>query len=594
MKLSAPKLQIWLVIALAATFASAIALIYSALTPLFHLEVSMTSSRGGTARAFFDIGAGINGRDSTGLPLQREQRTLYRFPLPQADYRAIHFHPADRDNSEIVIHGIRILDLFGNLVRKFSPAEMVAGNSISHFEVTDRDVILRIATGEKEPILVINPGDPISLHIAAPTRWICGLRVWVACFLPLSVAGILWLLFAPRLWRKVTPGWEHVAAWGRSNPRRVILTLSIISAVVSCYPVVFFGRSFVSANTVPLLYPGIPTLPGYQDTRSEDFKGSDAGATMWHDVPNSFIQSRSLARDGELPLWNRYNSSGVTLLGQGQSMFGDPLHMVVVAAAGEAWAWDLKFLLAKALFCTGLGLAVYASSKNLSVALLLTCSSAFIGFFSYRFNHPAFFSLCYAPWLLLRWFEITRAPSVRSAAQWAAVLLLVSWTELNSGTAKEAYMLLLSLHGCGFLVFCLSTTVFRVRKLIDLAVVGVVLLLIASPVWLTFFDALRRAYVPYKDAARAFQIQPGLLVGFFDDIFYRAVNPGDFVYNPSMNLFDISRMHLCDRLPAESIARSSFRGGRPGGIVLLPAGFRRDPASLDRNNSDDQPHLAYG
>jgi hypothetical protein len=77
---------------------------------------------------------------------------------------------------------------------------------------------------------------------------------------------------------------------------------------------------------------GIPSLPGHDETETENFKGSDAGAIMWHDVPNSFIQSRALFRDGELPLWNRHNSCGLTLLGQGQSMFGDPLHGIVLFA----------------------------------------------------------------------------------------------------------------------------------------------------------------------------------------------------------------------------------------------------------------------
>jgi hypothetical protein len=284
-----------------------------------------------------------------------------------------------------------------------------------------------------------------------------------------------------------------------------------------------------------MLYPGVPSWPGHAETERENFAGSDAGAILWHDVPNSFIQSRALFRDGELPLWNRYNSCGLTLLGQGQSMFGDPLHMLPILAGGDAWAWDLKFILAKVLFCFGTGLAVYAATRHLSVALLLAFSSGFIGFFLYRFNHPAFFSLCYAPWLLACWLEIIRAATVRSAAGWIGLLLLATWTELNSGTAKEAYMLLVSLHGCGFLAFLLSPTLLRSRKLLHLAIGGCAILLLSAPVWLTFFDALQKAYVPYKEAVHAYQIQPGLFIGLFDDIFYRAFNPRWYVTNPSAN-----------------------------------------------------------
>jgi hypothetical protein len=184
--------------------------------------------------------------------------------------------------------------------------------------------------------------------------------------------------------------------------------------------------------------PGFLPCPAMARPKPRTSRVRTRGAIMWHDVPNSFIQCRALFQDGELPLWNRYNSCGLTLLGQGQSMFGDPLHMLPVLAAGEAWAWDLKFLLAKVLFCFGLGPAVYASSRHLPTALLLAFSSGFIGFFAHRFNHPAFFSICYAPWLLVGWLEITRAATVRSTAGWTAGLLLVGWAELNSGTAKEA------------------------------------------------------------------------------------------------------------------------------------------------------------
>src|SRR5207248_8020251 len=96
---------------------------------------------------------------------------------------------------------------------------------------------------------------------------------------------------------------------------------------------------------------------GYKNTETSDVKLADIGAIMWSHIPLSVIQHRALAH-GELPLWNRYNSAGTPLLAQGQSMFGDPVHFLVVLANGAAWAWDLKFLIAKWLFAFGLGLIV--------------------------------------------------------------------------------------------------------------------------------------------------------------------------------------------------------------------------------------------
>src|SRR5205085_11864669 len=81
----------------------------------------------------------------------------------------------------------------------------------------------------------------------------------------------------------------------------------------------------------------------------------------------------------------------------------------------------------------------------------------------------------------------------------------------------------------------LAPATFRTRKLVHLCIAGVTLVLLTAPVWLTFFEALPKAYVPYKEAVHAYQIQPGLLIGFFDDIFYRAFNRYWLVTNPSTN-----------------------------------------------------------
>src|SRR5205085_2447936 len=120
---------------------------------------------------------------------------------------------------------------------------------------------------------------------------------------------------------------------------------ALLGVIASCYPVVFFGKSFLSPNLgTVLLYDKTPTVPGADPRPSayEDPLNSDVGAMMWQDYPYSVLQSRALSRDGEIPLWNRDNWCGVSLLGQGQSMFGDPVHFIVLAGKGNAIAWDLK------------------------------------------------------------------------------------------------------------------------------------------------------------------------------------------------------------------------------------------------------------
>ena len=527
MKLSFPKFQLALVLVLAAVSAGVVALTYWALTPSFYFEVSMRSSTRGMAQTFYDVGRGISEPDSVRLYLQHAKSTaVYRFPLPQAEYRTIRFDPLDHGNAHIVINSTRIVDMFGHTVRKFSVGELRVANGISASEIKDGRMSLTLGPADNDSNLIINPGTPLALHMAPSARLLSAASILLLCFLPLVAAGLLRLVFARQLWSsRMQQHWSRVAAWIHLHPRRVLLLVAAISTIISCYPVVFFGRSYVGANIVPMLYASAPTLPG-----------SDTGAMMWQNLPYSVVQSRALARYAELPLWNRYNSCGTILLGQGLSMFGDPLHLITLAGGGAGWAWDIKFLVAKVLFCWALGLLVLVSARHFPSALLLACSSAFIGFFSYRFDHPAFFSMCYAPWLLLCWIEITRAATKREAARWVVALLIASWAELNSGTVKESYVLLLSLHGCGLLVFLLAAKASRARKLLDLILIGAVFALLSTPVCLTLWNALKDSYSQYKGAV-AFQIQPGMLVGLFDEIFYRAVNSNASVFDPAANFF---------------------------------------------------------
>jgi hypothetical protein len=311
----------------------------------------------------------------------------------------------------------------------------------------------------------------------------------------------------------------------------------VVAVIASSYPVLFFGKSIVSPNNgTTLLYENFPTLPGYRDRATANVAGADIGAIMWQHIPLSMLQRDALLSDGELPLWNRYNSAGTVLLGQGQSMFGDPLHFLVILANGATWAWDLKYLIAKWLLACGLGVCVLRLTSHLPAALLVTFAADFVGFFPFRVNHPAFFSFCYAPWALYCWLRITTAPRWTIAARWVAGLMLANGMLMNSGTAKEAYMLLLTLNFAGACTLLLAPLSGR-ERLIRFALgawAGIIFICLGAPVWLTFLDALKEAYTSYN-AATAYQLQPSLALGFFDETLLRPFWVNETVYNPSAN-----------------------------------------------------------
>lgn len=146
-----------------------------------------------------------------------------------------------------------------------------------------------------------------------------------------------------------------------------------------------FGKSFLSPNNNPgiyLLYGQMPTVPSYEDTTSDDEFGADLGAVMYYSWPTSSVEGRALLRDHELPLWNRFDSTGIPLLGQGQSMLGDPLHLLVLLTNGSAGWWDLKYILAKLLFAFSIGLCVMTATRHVPAAIIMAASSLLSAFFT--------------------------------------------------------------------------------------------------------------------------------------------------------------------------------------------------------------------
>ena len=106
----------------------------------------------------------------------------------------------------------------------------------------------------------------------------------------------------------------------------LVLIAAVFAVCLSSYPIIFFGKSYMSPGYgTQLLYDDLPYVPGYQSTDKEGLSG-DAGAMPWQNLPYSRVQHEAVFKHGEFPLWNRYNSAGLPLFGQGQTQFLDPLH----------------------------------------------------------------------------------------------------------------------------------------------------------------------------------------------------------------------------------------------------------------------------
>ncbi len=352
----------------------------------------------------------------------------------------------------------------------------------------------------------------------------------------------LFALFAALLhWgfqtKRAAAAWRRFGEQCRLNPRRAVFAAAVLGVVTSCYPIIFCGMSWVSPSAgLPMIYHKMPTVPIYPPEISENPVGSDAGATLSCHWPMVFQAHRAVFEDGEMPLWNRYSWCGISQVGQFFHMWGDPLHWLPIATGGASWAWDVKAVLTRLLYAFGCGLLVLRTTGSLRVAVVLTLSACFHGFFLFRTAHVAVFAFAYMPWVLLAWVEAARAATARGAIRWAALLAFASWQGLNGGTAKEATLTIEAMNLVGVIILLASSGSWRLRlgKLAWMSWANFLLLLIAAPLWMLLLDSLRNGFCQYQ-IVKVHQLQPGLAIGLFDEIFQRQVTPREFVLSCGAN-----------------------------------------------------------
>lgn len=516
----------------------------------YYFEATLQSSTEGMAQLLFDKGDGIQKADPIRIPiLKGGAQQVLRFRLKRGiwrgrgvvpyDYQRLWLVPINRD--ALTVSAVRIVDPAGNVVRSFNTSDISAVKQIDDIKVNADKTVLKTTPGANHPIIAIRLDGPLRLP---PTIWMT-IRLTLEAVI-LHVASLMVVCFllvmAIANWKrwsvKLTLLVDKVCSRALLNPVGTILVVACLGGVLSCYPIIFFGKSFISPNNggTPLLYNQAPFVPGYTGTSCVDVEGADVGAMMWALWPYSVVESRSIFKDLELPLWNRYDSFGVPLLGQGLSMLGDPLHLIPLVCGGAAWAWDIKYVLAKVAFSLAIGLIVFAVTQHLPASAILAFVSSFIGFFAYRYNHSAFFGVCYAPWVLYCWLKIVDSDTARRTMPWLCGLVLANWTLINSGTVKEAYVLLLSMNLCGGFILLLSDLEIKVKctKICHILASGLAFILISAPVWITFSLNLKSSFT-LSDKTGALQIQPSLFIGFFDDIFYRQLTDSETIFDPCTN-----------------------------------------------------------
>ena len=467
----------------------------------YTIVVRMSAAASGPIQLFYDTGAGFSETQSVMRPLQASVSPRdYEFSLPAGRYRSFRIDPGTTGGL-YVIEYIDVRTCRGWRTLTVIPlADVVPLHHLSVITRSRDRIVLEAPPGSNDPQLLYAPASPLSLvgH-AGGSGWLIGrlLALWV--FGTLVVCGVE--QFCRPVGSALRGACQKAFAAAQQHPAAGLVVIALVSTVLSSYPILLLGRSFVSANYgTRLLYDQPPYAPGAIDFEIEDVRGSDVGATMWQGIPHSHVQ-REAVLEGEFPLWNRYNAVGRPLWGQGLTFMLDPLHWLTLIGPDPAIGWDLKFVAHRWVFAAGVGLAAFAATGTWVPAAVVAAGAPFTGVHAYRFNHPAIFSLTYAPWVLLSWFLLSRATDRRQTIRASILLALTSSLILFASTPKEGAISVLALEGTGTLIVLLPRVPLRERfgRLAMAALAGLALVLLTMPHWFIFLQTLRASATGYDN-----------------------------------------------------------------------------------------------
>ncbi len=494
-------------------------------------NVTLTSTSAGTTQLFWDLGRGYGENDSSRQPLRIEREpVIYRYMMPMGDIKSLRFDPIDGAGA-FTLSQAEIVDYKGRVVRSFAPADFKAFAQIASLEIQGDKLLVQTTGDARDPILEIALTKPLHLP-SDPHIWV---KLGLPVALPVLAVGLLLGLpfVAGRLARLLKP----VGAWLQARPRLTIGLAATIAVAVQCHPVLFQGRSFASPNNGGLmLYGELPTLPGNAEYMFTNTMASDTGAMLFNHIYYPMIQRDALLKHHEWPLWNRYSLAGEPLLGQGQSMFGDPFNFLTILTDSAAWAWDVRFLVAHWLLAAGMGYTVWLLTRHVAASVVVSVAGAFVAFFTFCLVHPTNFSVCYSPTILWAWAGLLSANTRRREAGWLLALVAANWLVMTSGTLKEAFMLIGGLNFAGtLLLFLRPETAGRRGRIFLLATAaGAGFSLLAAPGWLSFLVAWKHSVTGY-DAPGAVALPLAQFIGFFDDMFYRQTVVDEIVVAPALN-----------------------------------------------------------
>jgi hypothetical protein len=514
-------------VVLAGLFAAIVALYLGAdrieQVSAFRLAFDLTSTSAGTAQLFYDRGTGFSEAESSTAPIAPSTTPFeVSFTIPAGRYSALRLDP-NNGPGDYAISNLRIDDATGR-VRYRPDADTVTASGGATVRTANSVLIVTAPPGVSDPGLIIQPRAPVVLRVASRQLLTLALAFLVSFAAALALLTLIDVREGPQTRR--TPRLQLLA---RRHAHATVIIMAVVAAVSATYPLLL-GKSLVSPANGPvvMLYDHAPFVPGGVDFVTEDARGADTGALLWSILPYSKVQREAVAA-GEWPLWERYNGLGRPLWGSGLSTFLDPLHLLTLLVKDPAVGWDLKFFYGRIAFAVGIGVLAHAATRSAWAAIIVACAAPFFGYFTYRFNHPAYFSIMYVPWLMGALLGLARAATPRQIVKWTVLIAVAIALQLVASTPKEGAIAFGIAFAAGTLTVLLSRGPLWKWRASAVGAAAALGLLLCAPHWLIFLDTLSRAWTIYDVPQVRFAS-----LSFVSEVFLGSAKPGSVA--PSVNM----------------------------------------------------------
>ncbi len=356
----------------------------------------------------------------------------------------------------------------------------------------------------------------------------------LSLFLTLSILGILIIYFLFKIktiFSKICSkefDLNKLSKYSLSIKLLIGFGLILVFTLISSNQVVFNKKSFIAPLGTSLIYSDNPSLPDYKYDRIYDYHGSDTGATMWQHIPYTFLAGNAITKDHQIPLWNRFNGGGRSLVGQGQAMIFEPINLLIALTGFESWKYDLKYIILKFIFAISIALILYILKCSFLTSVLLGVLSIFSSFYFFRLNHPGYFTYAYSPILILSYLCFIVSKSKIQELLSIIFLIISNFILLNSGTGKEAYLSIILFNLLGFLL--MYSYKLKLKSYIKVFFSCFIFAAISAPIWFSFLDYIASQKSGYSSPA-AVQFNPSDFIFYSENLGFLSIGG----YNPAIN-----------------------------------------------------------